>query len=69
MKGGRSHMPVQKKPALGSGKRFANLEKEIAKKGDVKDPAAVAAAIGRKKYGQEKMTKMAATGARRAAKK
>lgn len=62
-------MPVQKKPALGSGKRFANLEKEIAKKGNVKDPAAVAAAIGRKKYGEKKMSEMAATGARRAAKK
>lgn len=50
------------KPKLGSGKRFANLEKSIAKKSDVENPAAVAAAIGRKKYGEAKMAKMSAAG-------
>lgn len=41
---------------------FKNLEKSIAKRGDVKDPGAVAAAIGRKKYGKEKFQKAAAAG-------
>jgi len=50
---------MSKKPALGSGKRFANLTKSIAKKSDVENPAAVAASIGRKKYGEAKMAKMA----------
>lgn len=50
------------KPKLGTGKRFAKLEESIASKGDVDNPAAVAAAIGRKKYGAKKMAKMAAKG-------
>jgi len=44
------------------GERFKKLEKEIAAKGDVRDPGAVAAAIGRKKYGKKKFQKMAAKG-------
>lgn len=50
------------KPKLGTGTRFKKLEKSIAAKGDVSDPAAVAAAIGRKKYGAKKMTKLAQKG-------
>lgn len=50
------------KPALGSGERFVKLEKSIASKGDVEDSKAVAAAIGRKKYGEDKMEKMAKAG-------
>ena len=50
------------KAKLGSGARFKKLEKSIAAKGDVKDPAAVAAAIGRKKYGSKKMSKLAVKG-------
>lgn len=53
---------MKKKPALGSGKRFANLTKSIAKNSDIENPAAVAASIGRKKYGAKKMAKMAAAG-------
>ena len=49
------------KAKLGSGKRFAALTKSIAK-GGAENPKAVAAAIGRKKYGAEKMAKMAAAG-------
>jgi hypothetical protein len=41
---------------------FSKLEKDIAKRGDVKDPAAVAASIGRKKYGKAKFQKAAAAG-------
>lgn len=53
---------MSKKPPLGSGKRFANLTKSIAKNSDVKNPAAVAASIGRKKYGEAKMAKLATAG-------
>lgn len=41
---------------------FAKLEKKIAAKGGVKDPGAVAAAIGRKKYGKKKFQAAAAAG-------
>lgn len=50
------------KPPLGSGQRFDQLEAKIAAKGDVRDPAAVAAAIGRKKYGKRKFQSLAAHG-------
>lgn len=49
------------KAPLGSGERFKKLEKELAKKG-VKDPGALAAAIGRNKYGNERMEKLAQKG-------
>lgn len=54
------------KAPLGQGGRFAALKQKLAKRG-VKDPAALAAWIGRKKYGKEKFQKLAAKG-RRAAK-
>jgi len=41
---------------------FAKLKGELARKPGVNNPAAVAAAIGRKKYGKEKFQKMAAAG-------
>lgn len=53
---------------LGGGGRFAKVA-AAAKKGGAKNPAAVAAAIGIKKYGQKKMTKMAVAGKKRASKK
>ena len=49
------------KAKLGSGARFKAVEKSAAK-GGATDPAAVAAAVGRKKYGQKKMTKLAVKG-------
>lgn len=52
---------ANKKAPLGQGGRFAAVEK-AAKAGGAKNPAAVAAAVGRKKYGSEKMAKMAAKG-------
>lgn len=57
-----------KKPKLGSGARFKALKKKLSKKG-VEDPAALAAYIGRKKYGKKKFAKLASTGKKRAAKK
>lgn len=40
---------------------FKKLEASIAARGGVRDPGAVAASIGRKKYGKEKFQKAAAT--------
>ena len=50
------------KAPVGQGGRFQALKQKIAAKGDVKDPAAVAAAIGRAKYGKGKFQAMAAKG-------
>ena len=41
---------------------FEKLEHEIAAKGGAENPAAVAAAIGRKKYGEAEMAKKSAAG-------
>jgi len=49
------------KAPLGQGGRFAAV-KAAAAKGGAKNPGAVAAMVGRKKYGAEKMAKMAAAG-------
>lgn len=50
-----------KKPKLGTGVRFHNLENKLEEKG-ASDPGALAAFIGRKKYGKTKMAKWAAKG-------
>lgn len=52
---------------IGSGRRFAQLERTLAARG-AKNPAALAAAIGRKKYGAARMAELAAAGRRRAEK-
>lgn len=49
---------------LGGGGRFAKVEAEARKSG-ASNPAAVAAAAGRKKYGQAKMTAMSVAGRKR----
>lgn len=41
---------------------FSKLKKQIAAKGNVRDPGAVAASIGRKKYGKKAMSKAAHSG-------
>ena len=46
---------------LGGGGRFKKLSRQLAGKG-VQDPAALAAYIGRKKYGAERFNKLAAKG-------
>lgn len=53
------------KPKLGSGARFKALKSKIAARGGVDNPGAVAAAIGRKKYGAKKMAAMSAAGRRK----
>ena len=49
-------------PPLGSGERFAKLKAKLARRGNVRNPAAVAATAGREKYGQKKMTQMSLRG-------
>jgi hypothetical protein len=49
------------KPKLGTGARFKALKKKLAAKGAI-NPAALAAWIGRKKYGEERFQKLAAKG-------
>lgn len=43
---------AQAKPPLGTGQRFRQLEGSLSKRG-VRDPGALAAYIGRKKYGNK----------------
>jgi len=52
---------VQKTSKLGTGSRFKAVVAS-AKASGAENPAAVAAAIGRKKYGQKKMGQLAAKG-------
>jgi len=47
----------KKKPKLGTGKRFKQLTSKLKKKG-ARDPKALAAWIGRKKYGPKKFAKL-----------
>lgn len=51
-----SHAP------LGEGGRFAALKQKLSKRKGVSNPGALAAYIGRKKYGKAKFQKMAANG-------
>lgn len=50
---------------LGGGGRFERLKDKIAARGGVSNPAAVAAAIGRRKYGASRFQRMAAAGRRK----
>ena len=49
------------KPKLGSGARFSALTQELASRG-ARNPKALAAYIGRKKYGKKKFAKLGAKG-------
>lgn len=55
------------KPRLGSGARFKSLRNKIAKRGNVRNPDAVAASIGREKYGKGKFQRLSAAGRTRKA--
>ena len=48
----------------GGGGRFARLSDKLERQG-IKNPDALAAALGRKKYGKEEFQEMAAKGLRR----
>ena len=52
---------MNKKPELGSGKRYEMLISSLRSKG-AEDPRALAAWIGRKKYGKKKFQQLAAKG-------
>jgi len=54
-------MDEPRKPPLGSGQRFKQLSNKLEKRG-AKDPDALAAYIGRKKYGAPKMAQLSAKG-------
>lgn len=47
---------------LGQGGRFAALKQKLSGESGVSDPGALAAALGRRKYGAPRMAKMAAAG-------
>ena len=56
----------KKKAKLGSGKRFKDVSKAIQKSGKSKEAAdAIAASIGRKKYGKKKFAALSAKGRKR----
>ncbi len=57
----KKYEEVAKRSKPGSGARFKAVE-AVAKASGASDPGAVAAAIGRKKYGAKKMAKMASAG-------
>lgn len=61
-----------KKPKLGSGARFKALKRKLGArrgKSKVRNPGALAAFIGRRKFGAKKFAKMGAAGRKRAAKR
>lgn len=55
---------MAKKAKLGSGKRFKALKSKLASKG-ARNPGALAAYIGRKKYGKKRFGKLSAKGRKR----
>ena len=52
---------MPRKPPLGTGKRFSALTEQLADRG-AKNPKALAAYIGQKKYGRKKMASLAVKG-------
>jgi hypothetical protein len=56
----------RRKPRLGSGARFRAVAAS-ARRGGARNPEAVAAMAGRKKYGAKRMARLSAVGRRRAA--
>jgi hypothetical protein len=59
-----SYERVRRRSKPGSGARFQALSEDLAKKG-AKNPRALAAWIGRRKYGKKRFQAMAAKGRRR----
>jgi hypothetical protein len=49
-------------PKLGTGGRFRKLKARLARRGDVRNPGAVAAAIGREKYGKKRFQRLSVLG-------
>ena len=66
LRGGRKVAQKKSGGKLGSGSRFKALSSKIQKSGKSKKSAdAIAASIGRKKYGAKKMAKLSAQGRKR----
>lgn len=61
LRAGHNTVPNSKAP-LGQGGRFAALEKKLSKNPKIKNPGAVAASIGRKKYGPKKFAALGFAG-------
>jgi len=61
---GLSFVARGKKPPLGSGTRFRALKKALRRKG-ARSPGALAAWIGRRKYGRKRFAQLSAAGRRR----
>jgi hypothetical protein len=59
---------MARKAKLGSGKRFKKLKGSLRRRG-ARNPGALAAYIGRKKYGKKKFAKLSSQGRKRAARK
>ena len=55
---------MARKAKLGTGKRFAALKGKLARKGAT-NPGALAAYIGRKKFGKKRFGKLSARGRKR----
>lgn len=53
---------MAQQPPLGTGQRFARLKAQLASRPGVRDPGALAASIGRKKYGKQGMENLATKG-------
>ena len=57
---------MAKLPKLGSGERFKKLQSSIEKEGrSAKDAGAIAASIGRKKFGNKRFAQLSAMGRKR----
>jgi hypothetical protein len=57
---------MAKSMKLGGGGRFQALVRDLSAEHGIQDPKALAAAIGRKKYGKAKFQKLAVAGRKRA---
>jgi len=55
---------MAKKPPLGTGERFRQLSSKLKRRG-AEDPDALAAWIGRKKYGKRRFQELAQKGRKR----
>lgn len=62
IKGGVKKVINKVTAPLGSGQRFSRLKTQLASKPGVKDPAALAASIGRKKYGAQQFSRLGQAG-------
>ena len=65
----KKHKKHSKKPSLGSGGRFQALKSTLGRRPGVTNPGALAAWIGRRKYGPKKMAQLSAGGRRHSKKK